>query len=398
MLERTYEYRLYPTPEQIKKFSLIAYSTQALYNRMLDDRTTHFRKTGTWKRLDPDVFVRESLILRDLDPSIINRTVARLDGAYRNFFRIQNTRLDRYRDDALAKQKADPTYQLMDTDLVGYPRAKTYSGKESWDIGTGAVLIIVDRVTIPGVGNIKLRLHRPIPGNAQVQYYTVLKKPSGHFFLLVHLLMPEPKQIDQPASAVGVAFAPGKLAQCSNKKRLIFRHETKAQRAKMSAAYEALRRKQPGSNRYEKQRKHLAALYEKRVNQRHDCLHKLAGEVVAKADFIAIEEPRVMRKKKALVKQGAFGTVSDEAWWTFSEYLKYKSAEQGKRLWRPAGALPIRDACSNCGVIIEGVRRGTKWECPFCGLVLSPELNAAINLEKLGQQYIEENNGSDEGN
>lgn len=335
MLERTYEYRLYPTAAQQKEFERIADTVRALHNRMLSDRTQHFRKTGTWKRLDPKPFVKESLLMRDLEPSIVNWAVNNLEKAYINFFRIQKTKTDRYRPEALQKAKEDSSYKLMDTDLIGYPKLKKKTTKESWSIGPSHVLVTPGRVLVPGVGNIKFKLHRPIPQGAKVSYYTLLKKPSGHFFLLVHLQLQEPAEKPQLENALGIAFEPQKLVYCSDGRPVMFWHQSQARQERIAQAYEDLKRKTPGSRHHEKQRLYLASLYEKQTNQRKDSLHKISRDLVNKTDFIVIEEPLVLRKKKRLIRDGAFKTVLDEAWWRFSEQLRYKTEAEGKRFWKP---------------------------------------------------------------
>lgn len=392
MLERTYEYRLYPTAAQQKNFEQIADTVRALHNRMLSERTQHFRKTGTWKRLNPEPFVKESLLIQDLEPSIVNWAVSNLEKAYINFFRIQRAKMERYQLESLQKVKEDPSYKLMDTDLIGYPKIKKKTTKESWSIGTAHVLVTPGRVLVPGVGNIKFKLHRPIPQNAKVRYYTLLKKPSGHFFLLVHLQIQEPAEKLQQENALGIAFEPQKLVCCSDGRPVMFWHQSQARQKRIARAYEDLKRKTPGSRRYEKQRLYLASLYEKQTNQRKDSLHKISRDLVAKTDFIVIEEPQVLRKKKRLISEGAFEAVMDEAWWTFSEQLRYKTKEEGKHFWRVSGAVPVRAACSICGVIAEKSRRQGQWICPFCGADMPASMNAARNLERLGNQYIEDLN------
>lgn len=391
MQERTYMYRIYPTVKEQKNFESIADTVRALYNMMLRERTKHYRESGVWKRLDPTPFVKESLLMRDLDPTIIAHTVTKLIKAYEAFFRMQRTKECRYRPEALQKRAEDPSYELMDNDRVGYPRAKHKTSKESWDIGTENVMAANGRINIPGVGNVKLRLHRPIPQNAKILFYTLLKKPTGHFFLLVHLQMPDAKKSTTlPEAALGIALEPARLAQRSDGVPTTFHRASQGQERRIKKAYEVLCRKVPGSRQYEKQRLYLAGIYEKRSNQRRDSLHKISRAIVNSVDCLAIEEPMVMRKKKRLQQKGVFSMVTDEAWWTFSEYLRYKCREAGKWFWRAPGDVPVRTACSACGIIAEKYKEDTQWICPQCGMAMRSSLNAARNLEMFGMLQIEQ--------
>lgn len=390
MLERTYEYRLYPTKKQERQFDLLLDTTRALYNRMLKDRTNHFRETGKWKQLNPEPFIKESLLMKDLEESVVSWTVGNLKRTYLNFFHIRKTQKDRYRQESIRKAEADPSYVLMDTDLVGYPKIKNKTAKGSIDMGPEKVLVTANRVNVPGIGDIKIRLHRPIPEDAKIQHYTIMRKASYQYYLLVHIQMPEPEEKPILEKAMGIALEPGKLAQCSDGKPVLFRHESQAMKNKIARAYAKLQKKTPGSNQYEKQRRRLSVLYEKRKNQRRDSLHKISRNLISKADLIAMEEPMVQRRKKRLLKAGAFDTVCDEAWWTFSEYVRYKSRSEGKRFWRASGDIPIWNACSGCGIILNGVGHNTQWECPYCGARMPAGMNAAQNLACFGELYIQE--------
>lgn len=390
MLERTYEYRLYPTRKQERNFNLLLDTTRALYNGMLKDRTEHFRETGKWQRLNPEPIIKESLLMKELEASVVSWTVGNLERAFINFFRIRKTQINHYRPEAIRKAKKDPSYVLMDTDLAGYPKMKNKTAKGSIDMGSGKVLVTADRVNVPGVGNIKIRLHRPIPEKATIRHYTIVRKAAYEYYFLVHIEMPEPEKITELKSAMGIALEPGVLAQCSDGKPVLFRHESNAMKGKIARAYAKLQIKTPGSRQYEKQRLHLAVLNEKQKMQRRDSLHKISKRLVSKADYIILEEPRVQQKKKKLLRAGTFDTVLDEAWWTFSEYIRYKSCSAGKRFWRASGDIPIRNACSSCGIILENIEHNTKWECPYCGVRMPAELNAAKNLEHFGSLYIQE--------
>lgn len=391
MLERTYKYRIYPRKQEQKCFEETYDSVSALYNMMLQDRTKHYQKTGTWKPLDANPFIKGSLLLRDLEPSIIQWTVNALEKAYEHYFYIRNTKLDRYKAEALEKKAENPEYVLTDTDLMGYPKPKKMSSQESWTIGPDQVLLIGDRVQIPNMGQVKIRLHRPIPAKASLLSYTVLKKSSGEFYLLIQIQLPAP-ECAMPAQpkAIGLSLEPGYPACSSDGRPLPFRHLTQGQKNKIQLEYEKLKRKTPGSHRYERQRMHLASLYEKRANQRRDSLHKITAEILDKSDIIVIEEPAVTKKKNRLLRQGDYETVTDEAWWTFSEFIKYKTQEAGKIFWKVPMHSPVRNACSNCGVIIEKRTQSKIWECPYCGLRMPVPVNTARNLEAFGNYIAEQ--------
>lgn len=391
MVRRTYQYRIYPSKNAEKQFESVANTVQALYNMMLRDRTEHYRKTRTWKKLNPAPFIAGSLLMKDLEPSVVAMTVNKLENAYEQFHNMRRTKTDRYRQEAIDRADENPEYVLMETDLIGYPKIKTKTTSESINIGSAGLQVRPYHLNVPGIGTFKIRIHRPIPMNCQIEYYTLLKKASGHFFLQVHLLIPETKQKESADLIMGLAYEPGGLVRFSDGTPAYFVHEDPGLSAKIRLEYEKLSRMTPGSNRYEKQRKYLASLYEKRVNQRRDNLHKLANMTVDTADYIALEEPRVMRKKKKLLSSGEYRRVQDEAWWTFSSYIRYKCQDHGKWLWIAPRGIPAQKACSCCGVIGEESPRGRYWECDYCGVKMPAALNTARNLMMIAEEAKRKN-------
>lgn len=390
MKELTYRYRLYPTKEQEQKIAQISKTACLLYNRMLKDRTDHYHETGKWKRIDVEAAVKSSRLFVDLDPTVAAWTKKRLEQAYRRFFWIERTQTDRYRTAQGGPSAADTGKKCRDTDLVGYPKFKEQYQFCSWTI-CGAVVSFTDgRAGIPGVGAVKIVLHRPLPEGAVIKTCTVLKKPSGHYFLLCRLELSDPEPAAQLQGAVGIALAPQNLAVRSDGVPVEFAHQEEALARKIQKAYQTLKRRKPGSARYEKQRRYLAVLIEKRVNQRWDSLHKISREIVEAADAIYVERPEILKRKRKLARTGEIDTVLDEAWWRFSSFLEYKAAGNGKKFWRVARVFPAYRICSACGAFGDDRANEGLFVCPKCGMTMNRAENAAKNYEALGRKYIRE--------
>lgn len=389
MPELTYKYRLYPTDKQALEIRRTCSCVRLLYNSLLEDRTKHFRETGKWKKMDRSSY--EALpFMANVDPGALNWAVASLQQAYRNFFHTLKTKTDRYRPESEAKSLADPKYVLKDTDLVSYPRPKRHkTSKESYTTYIEDLKIENNRVLLPSIGAVKIRLHRPIPPEAEQLCCTVLKEACGHYYLLLRLKLPDAEEKKDLETPMGIVFAQGKLAVRSDGEPVMFRHQDEKSLQRIRQARKALLRRTPGSRGYEEARLQLAKLYKHRSNQRHNDLHAISRQIIDAADTFYLQKPDIMERLEHMESWKARQRLLDEAWWTFGEMVRYKAEAEGKRFWSVPRGFPAYSLCSACDHRVQDVPDG-KWVCPACGAELAPEINAARNLMKLGEKYIQE--------
>lgn len=392
MPELTYRYRLYPTKQQATDIMRTCSCARFLYNKLLEDRTEHYRKTREWKKLDRSRYEALPFMVH-VDPGAMAWAQGSLETAYHRFFHAERTHLDRYRPEREAKAQEDPDYKLMDTDLMYYPRFKRKkTTKESYTTQIPSLEIRDGRVLLPCIGQVKIRLHRPIPDNAQQISCTVLKKPSGHYFLLVRVQLPDAMEKTKLEKPLGVVCVPGQLAVRSDGVPVEFRHQEERLTRRIELASKALARRTPGSKRYEQMRQYLASLYEHRVDQRRDDLHKAARQITNAGDAVYVQQPDVRLQLAQLGDdKEARRQLLDEAAWTFSDLVRYKTFAVGKRFWAVPRAFPAETLCSSCGHLARGAEPdGDSWVCPSCGLTLDRHKNAACNLEALAAKYIRE--------
>lgn len=391
MPELTYRYRLYPTKQQAFEIRRTCSCVRFLYNSLLEDRTKHFRETGKWKKMDPSSYEVLPSMMR-VDPGALHWAVASLQQAYRNFFHTLKTKTDRYRPESEAKAAADPTFILTDADLMSYPRPKKQkANQESYTTYIEDLKIENNRIRLPSVGAVKIRLHRPIPPEAEQISCTVLKEACGHYYLLLRLKMPDVKEKKELETPMGIVFAQGKLAVRSDGEPIVFRHQDEKSLQCIRQARKALLRRTPGSRGYEEARQRLAMLYKNRSNQRHNDLHAISRQIIDAADTFYLQKPDIMERLVHMESPRARMELLDEAWWTFGEMVRYKAEAEGKRFWRVPRAYPAYSLCSACNhKVPEAEVPDGKWMCSACGAELDPEINAARNLRKLGEKYIQE--------
>jgi putative transposase len=151
---------------------------------------------------------------------------------------------------------------------------------------------------------------------------------------------------------------------------------------RLARAQRGLARKKMGSRRRRKARIKIARIYEKGRRQRVDFQHKLANRLVSENGLLVAEEldiqSLVAKSSKGLTK-----SILDAGWGQFLSILAAKAEEAGRRFVKvpPAGTS---STCSACGAFRQKKLPERLHECP-CGLRLDRDLNAALNILRLGR-------------
>ena len=142
-----------------------------------------------------------------------------------------------------------------------------------------------------------------------------------------------------------------------------------------------------GSSNQKKQRIKVARAYEKVASQRKDFLHKQSRKLANEYDCICIEDLNMKEMSQKL----RFGkSVHDNGWGMFTEFLKYKLEDQGKKLIKVDKFFASSQLCSVCGYKNTETKNLSlrEWKCPKCGTFHDRDKNAAINIRNKGMQMI----------
>jgi putative transposase len=80
-------------------------------------------------------------------------------------------------------------------------------------------------------------------------------------------------------------------------------------------------------------------------------------------------------------------SILDAAWNKLVQYTSYKAVDAGRRvvLVNPANTS---QTCSGCGQIVRKDLSVRVHDCPHCNLSIDRDLNAALNIARLGLQSL----------
>jgi len=155
----------------------------------------------------------------------------------------------------------------------------------------------------------------------------------------------------------------------------------RASERRLTRLQRSLSRKEKGSRNRMRARLRVARLHEKIENRRSDFLHKASRAVTNSYGTVYVEDLKIrnMVRNHCLAK-----SIQDAGWGRFVRMLCYKEEESGGRvvLVNPCGTS---QRCSGCGEAVVKSLSVRVHECPYCGLVLDRDLNAARNILEIGR-------------
>jgi putative transposase len=359
-LRRTYRYRIYPTVRlRLALEAQLDFACQ-LYNAALEERRYGWR--GQHRSVTLYQQFRELTEVRaaGLGPASMNCSamrdpLRRLDRAFAGFFRR-------------VKAGARP----------GYPRFRSVRRYDSltWASGWG---VCDSRLALQGVGQVKVKWHRPLPVSAVIRTVTV-RRVAERWYACFSLRVSDSSQV-APAGlpAVGLDLGIQHFATLSTGDQVSGPRPYRAAMRQLRIAQRRVARRQRGSHRRKRAALLLARHHERIRNVRHDHTHKLARRLVSDFGLIAVEDLNV----GGLARGPLAKDVTDQGWAAFLTVLEYKAAEAGTRLVKvpPSGTS---QTCSGCGVVVPKPLSERTHRCPTCGLVIDRDVNAAKNILRLG--------------
>ena len=361
-MRRAFKYRLYPTPKQAQALRTLLLAARTLYNAALEQR----RYAWTAHRTSPGYLKQAAQLkeARDADPglkllnySACQNILRRLEKAFQAFSR-----------------------RVKEGEAPGYPRFKAahrFGSIEFPKVGDGVKP--GKRLYVQNVGEIKIKLHRPIGGT--IKTMTLKRSRLGKWYAVFSCDDVEPRRYPEAEGAVGLDLGLQSYVALSTGERVENPRWYRRTENRLKRAQESLSRTKRGSRRRERARRSVAKLSEKAGNQRRDFQHQLAFRLVKRYATLVVEDLKPLGMVKH-ASRGLAKSIQDASWASFVLILSSKAEEAGRKIIkvRPEGTS---SRCSRCGrskpkPLSERVHRCT------CGLCLDRDVNAARNILALG--------------
>src|SRR5262245_48442371 len=357
-MRKTYKYRVYLTNGQRRILNHQLEECRWVYNQLREAHEFAYQNSLKCNRYDLINLLpqwKESRpSLKQVHSQVLQNIAIRLDLAFQAFFRR-------------VKEAAED---------AGYPRYKKrdrYRSITYPQYGNGVVIRGNDLI-VSKVGHLKVVWHRPVAGEIKT---VSLKKSHTNKWYVTFSVEVEPKRLPPSVRVVGVDMGLSSFLTTSDGEKVPNPRFFRRDEADLSRAHKhkdaAKNAQQWDENRHRK--KALSRIHERIRFRREDFAHKRSHELVNTYQVIAFEElePQQMGRSRGMRK-----SIADAAWTQLVEYTSAKAEEAGRTvvLINPRNTSKI---CSRCDRLVAKDLSVRVHECPYCGLVLDRDHNAAIN-------------------
>ena len=361
--------RIYPTDEQIGNFKRQFGCCRFIYNYLL------IRMEKAYKRRQESISIYEA-----------KKFISALKKTSRYSF-LKEVNSQSLQASALNLGKARQKFFAKEG---GYPNLKNKVGRQSCEVPQNFLLIKSKRgndfLTIPKLKSaIKIKLHREVRG--KVRNIAISKEPDGKHYASLSCLREEycVTVFDSSKDGDGRGYDLGLIdlyVTEEGERVKVLRPLNKAEVKLARAQKEQARKKKGGANR-EKARLKVAKIHTKVKNQRKDAIHKQSYKIVDENQVIYLETLNIkgMMKNHCLSKAFADAMLGE-----FIRQCKYKAKWRNKQIIQIGRFEPSSKLCSNCGVKNNELKLHHRiWNCKTCHASHDRDINAAINIKKIGQ-------------
>ena len=365
---KAYKFRIYPTEKQEIFFSNSFGCVRKVYNLMLDERMKAYEevKSDSSKKMSfptPAKYKKDFPFLKEVDSLALANAQLNLDKAYKNFFRDKSIGFPRFKSkknpvQSYTTNNQNGTISLIDNRFIKVPKLKSL---------------------------IRIKLHRQPKGI--IKSATISRHSSGKYYVSL-LCKEEVRELPKSNSAIGIDLGITNFAILSDGQKIDNNKFTSKMEKKLKREQRKLSRRALVANKkgialveaknYQKQKRKVARLHEKVMNQRTDFLNKLSTEVIKNHDIICIED---LNTKGMLRNHKLAKSISDVSWSSFVTKLEYKANWYGKEVIKIDTWFPSSQICSECGH-----KDGKKpldireWTCLICHAHHDRDINASINI------------------
>ena len=364
-----YKYRIYPTEDQQVLLSKTFGCKRVIFNHYLNEQQTRYQnkeKHLSNYDINKDItkLKDEKEWLREVDSIALQMAAEDLSVAYENFFK------------SITGKRKGPK--------ISAPKFKNKNSRQSYR--TRGVRINEDgTLQIPKLKETKAVIHREIPENSTIKSTTISKNTDGRYYASILI---ETELTLQPMTGKEVGCDVGLKDLLITSDGIKFRRPddlpniVKTKRL-LKAKQKQFARTEKSSKHHESTRLQVARLYSKITRQRNEYYHLVSKYLVDNYDSIYVED---LSSKNMLQNRKLSRTIHEVAWSTITTMISYKANWSGRAYHRINRWYPSSKTCNSCDHKLERLDLGTReWTCPNCGVTHDRDVNAAMNILRVGQ-------------
>ncbi|KAB2947263.1 MAG: transposase [Candidatus Methanoperedens nitroreducens] len=359
-MRKAYQFRIYPNKNQEVKLNSTLSTCRHLYNDALAQRKRQAELNNLCRSFDVCLWGKPEWITyrdqqntlpgnktnfqKEVFSQVLQNTLKRVDTSFKNFF-----------------------------NGFGYPRFQGRGRYNSFTYPQAGFRIEDGRIKLSKIGAIKIIQHREIEGKIKT---CTIKKDIDQWYVMLSTEIEKPILPVETKQSIGIDVGLSSLLTMSNGSQIEPPEFLRSSEKKMAKEQIRLSRKKKGSHNRKKQGKIVARTHRTIRNQRKDFAHKTSRKLVDTYDKIVFEDLQV---KNMMQNHHLAKSISDAGWYQLIQLTNYKAEYAGK-IVEQVNARNTSQNCSQCGNPVPKKLSVRMHSCPFCGLVMDRDHNAAINI------------------
>ena len=375
---RGIKYRIYPSSEQQELITKTFGCSRFVYNKMLGfSKEAHangekFTSRNKFNYRLTDL-KKEFPWLSEVDSTALTSANDALADAFSNFF---------------GRRAGFPKFH----------KKKAYGSYTSKRIqGSNNIALTDKHIKLPKLGMVKAKVHRPPSDGWEIKSATVSQEADGRFYIsvLFEFEKPDTGYIVDVRKAIGLDYASDGLYVDSkgnvgsNHKFYRESHDNLAKAQRRLSRMQGSRKEEPKSKNYLKQLRKVGKIHRHIANQRLDNLHKLSTEIANQYDVVCVESLNMRSMANHGFRNGK--ATLDNGYGMFLTMLEYKLADRNKYFVKVDKWFPSSQICYSCGVLHPEMKDlSVRTMTCDCGLTISRDQNAAINILNEGLRILKE--------
>ena len=362
-MKKAFKYRIYPNKAQQALLQATFGCCRFVYNKTLDIRKTAYETDKTKlskfdliKKIKP--LKGEFPWLRDIPSVCLPQAVDSMDRAYQNFFKSGK-----------GYPKFKSKHRSRKACKFPYPFCDVLQGRS--------------HLKLSKLGLVKYKKDREFTG--VLRHIVVTQESDGKYYasclVVTGIEAPKPQPV-KASTTVGIDLGLKDFIITSDGHKIsnprfytiIDRHIARLQK------HEA--RKTKGSKRRARIRLKINKLYVKKRNLIKNYIYHVVKTLLRESQTLIMEDLNIggMVKNHKLAK-----SIQNVCWGELRRVLEYKSKWLGHNLIFIDRWAPSTKTCSHCGFHNSTLTLSDRsWTCPGCGTHHDRDVNAAINIKRMG--------------
>ncbi|MEO1132482.1 MAG: transposase [Cyanobacteria bacterium J06639_1] len=369
MLNLTFTYRLRPTQEQIQLCDDWLEASRRVWNFALAERKDWYRSRSC--SVDRCSLRGEYVIPADAPRPTFARQCKALTQARKVFPELKAANAQMLQQVLRRLEKA---FVSMWEQGRGFPRFKKQGRLRSLLFPQlGKTPIEGDRVKLPGMGWVRMRLSSPIPDGFEVKQAQVVKRASGWYVMLTLQADVDVPVIHPHGRALGIDVGLESYLATSDGELVKPPKFFVTLQRKLRLLQQRASHKVKGSNNWRKAHQRVAKVHEHIRNCRQDWFYKLAHRLCDGVGMAFAEKLNFKAWARGMFSKHTLDAAHGE----FLRILKWVCGKRGV-VYLEVDAKFTSQICPNCQTVTGKKDLSVRvHECPVCGYRTNRDVAAA---------------------